>query len=273
MSRTGGTTTSVSSTKPPAFQMPFLQQSFDESKRLYEQPGPSYFPGSTVAGFTPAEREGQTSLMNWARGFQDQLGPAQDAMNWALTDARNVGENPYAAAAVEGAARPIWQGLTEQALPAIRAGAGASGTMGSSRQALAEAQAIERTSRAVGDMSSNMYSDMYGQGMNTMLGALGMAPNMAGLGAVPGTTMAGVGAQEREMEQARLNEGVARHQHGQNLPYVKLAEFANMIRGPFGGEGESTVQEPEIGLPEAIFGGGANIIGILGQIMNLFKGG
>lgn len=272
MSRTGGTTTSVSSTKPPEFQMPFLQQSFDEAQRLYEAPGPGFFPGSTVAGFTPAEKEGQQSLMEFARTFQDKLGPVQGAFDWALTDARNVGENPYAAAAVEGAARPMWQGLTEQALPAIRAGAGAGGTMGSSRQALAEAQAIERTSRAVGDMSSNMYSDMYGQGLNTMLSALGMAPTITGLGAVPGTTMAGVGAQEREMEQARLNEDVARHQYEQNLPFVKLAEFANMIRGPFGGQGESTVTEPELGLPEAIFGGGMTLLPLIQQIIGLFGG-
>ena len=43
--------------EPWAKQSPYLQYGFDEAARLYQQGGPQYYPGSTVAGFAPEQQD------------------------------------------------------------------------------------------------------------------------------------------------------------------------------------------------------------------------
>jgi len=253
VSRAGGTTTTVSRTGPPEFQRPYLEQTFEEAKKLYESPGPTFFPGETVAGFTPLEKEAQQSLAKYARtGLPQITGAATSGWQQLLKGPEMTLGDPWLGKAVEGALRPIWTGLTEQALPAIRAGAGLAGQTGSSRQALAEAQAMERAAQAAGDISSRMYSDAYNRGLQLLLSGLQMAPTVGQLGERPAEILSGIGAQQRALEQARIGEAMQRHLYEQNLPFTKLTEYANLIRGPFGGEAQTVVQAPEVGTPEQV---------------------
>ncbi|HLB80611.1 MAG TPA: hypothetical protein VJJ77_08905, partial [Dongiaceae bacterium] len=48
-----GSTTTVQQADPWAGQQPFLADIFSEAQRLYDAPGPLYFPGPTVAPFAP----------------------------------------------------------------------------------------------------------------------------------------------------------------------------------------------------------------------------
>lgn len=49
----GGTKTVQTQSSVPAFIEPFYERGLSEAQRLYEQPGPSYFPGSTVVSMAP----------------------------------------------------------------------------------------------------------------------------------------------------------------------------------------------------------------------------
>src|SRR5690606_29395210 len=48
-----GTTTTVQQSDPWSEQQPHLKRIFDEAQSLYEAAGPTYYPGETVARFSP----------------------------------------------------------------------------------------------------------------------------------------------------------------------------------------------------------------------------
>jgi hypothetical protein len=74
MSFGGGTSRDVTATSgetgPWAPQQPYILQGFAEALRNFQERQPRFFPGATVAGFSPAEREGMAGTLNTARtGF------------------------------------------------------------------------------------------------------------------------------------------------------------------------------------------------------------
>lgn len=266
MSKSAGTAKTVSTSAPPTFQQPYIDTLLQEAKRLYGTEGPSFYPGATVAPFTPTEQAGQAALKETAGtlgGFWGQ--GIQPAIEYGLK-AFDVSQNPYLAAAAEGAIRPVMQNLTESVLPQIRHGAVATGQPGGSRQQIAEGLATERATRSAMDTTAQMYSNAYQQGLGTMLSTLGLYPQLQAGQLAPGTVMSAVGEQERSMEQAKIDESIARHQWEQALPFQKLIEYANLIKGPFGGLGMSEVQSTGSGSEQTV---GAILagMGIIPQIL------
>ena len=61
----GGSTTR---TEPWAEQKPYLQQGFKQAAGLYNQGPPAFYPGQTLAGFSPAQQLAQRSTMGYATG-------------------------------------------------------------------------------------------------------------------------------------------------------------------------------------------------------------
>lgn len=255
MSKGAGQTRSVSQTGLPDFQQPYVDKMMGEASRLYDSPGPIFFPGSTVADFRPAETLGMNFLQDTA-GQQAAFNETQiaPALGTALT-AYRVHENPVVQGMVQGATQPIIQNLREQVLPGIKSGAVASGTQGGSRQAMAESMAMERAAQQAMNTGAGIYGQAYGQGLSSLGQALSLAPSLQQSAYTPGMILSGVGEKERSLEQSRIDEAVARHQYEQNLPYQKLMEYANLIKNPFGGQQISEVQAEGGGLGQAIGAG------------------
>lgn len=270
----GGTTTTGSKTQPPAFQMPYIEQLFSEAKNLYGSPGPTFFPGSTVAGFTPAQREGQQSLLDFSTGYgQNAANAALSGLQFGLGNFLDVNKNPYLPGYVEAATRPITQSLTESILPSLRSTFDTSGGLDSTRRALAEGQAARAGTQAIGDVTTNILSNAYQSGLAAYGQLLGLAPSIQAMGAVPGETQRNVGAEQRALNQQQINEAIARHEFEQNLPYAKLTEYANLVRSPLGAEGASEVVAPELGTPEQIASLVTTLLPLIGQLTSIFGGG
>lgn len=270
MSKSGGTTSTTSSTAPSAFQQPYIDTMLSQAQNLYNSTGPSYYPGETVAGFTQPEKTAQQLLSESVPLQQGQV--ASTALNnyTGLSQAADVKNNPYLAQAVQGATQPIWQQLTDYALPQIRRSYESAGQVGGSRQGIAEGLATGRTSQAALDTAAKMYSDAYNTGMATQTQALNLAPTVSALQGVPAETLSSVGAQERAMEQSKISEDVNRYTYNQNLPYNKLTEFANLVTKPLGGTGTSTVTAPTGSTAATDLGLVAGLLPILGKIWGWF---
>jgi hypothetical protein len=269
--KSAGTNKTVATTNPPSFQQPYIDQMLGESKRLYEADGPQFFPGSTVANLTDGQIQANNVLTDKAvqnTQFQDDW--LQPAMKTALT-AYDVKNNPYIQESAQAAIRPVMQQLTEQVLPNVRSGAVASGALGGSRQGIAEAQGMERAARAALDTTSQMYGNAYQQGMNTLSTTIGQMPAIQSMAYQPGQVMAGIGDQQQKLDQAKINEEVARWTYGQQLPYTKLAEYGSAISRPFGGQATSEVTATGNGVNQSI-GAGLTGIAALLELWKLFKG-
>ena len=79
---------------------------------------------------------------------------------------------------------------------------------------LAEGIASRGALQAAGDVSGDIFSQAYGQGLNALQGGLSLAPQTAGLGLLPSQIMSQVGAEQ------------------QNAPFNQLAQFQKLLGGP-----------------------------------------
>jgi hypothetical protein len=319
MGKGAGVTKNVSQTGPLGFVLPSYEKQVSEANRLYNQPGPNYFPGQGVAGFADAEKAGQEYLAGMApeladyfrqtqkpflEGAMNQSSQFLDPLNQSIQGAQgtlgktpmfgenylrdamalpgNISSNPIVTKAIDAAMQPAFRNLTEQVLPNIRNEFAASGGYGGTRQSLAEGQAAERTTRGAQEVGAQMMNAQLSQAFNNQLEAAGLGQRFdlaeadrmqrgnlgmmgalgqlygegqrgglqaAGMGAgltagmtAPGEILGAVGGQQRTMEQANIDDAIKKWNYEQNLPYQKLQEYANMIKGPFGGVSSSEVQ-------------------------------
>lgn len=270
MGKSSGSTTNTSSTAPSTMQQPYIAKLLSEADRLYNTGGPQFFPGSTVAGFTDAEKQGQASVLaNAAQQTSLWNQNVPQAINVGL-NSYDVANNPVVQNAAKAATQPIIQQLREEVLPGIQNSAVSSGGLGGSRQGIAQAQGIERASRAAMDTSAGIYNTAYGQGLTALQNTLGMMPNLQQASFLPGAAQSAVGAQQRELNQAQINEDMARYTYNQNLPFQNLTEYGNTIGKPFGGTSTSSVQATGDSSTQTI-GALLAALGLGSSIWDLFK--
>lgn len=110
-----------------------------------------------------------------------------------LLGAGDVQNNPYFASAMQAAIRPVQEQFTEQVLPGIRQGAIGAGQMGGSRQGIAEGIATRGYLDTIGDITANMGSQAYGQGLQAVQAGAGIGQGLLSGGA--GLAGMGIGAQ------------------------------------------------------------------------------
>lgn len=209
-----------------------------------------------MADFTPVQAWGQKRVEAAANMYADELAPS--IISAVTRGLGGGGANPYVDQVADVVTRRINQNLREQVLPALQSGAVASGTLGGSRQALAQGLAVRETNRELADRLAQLYAEEFNRQTGTSLETLRSMPTVFQSLIAPGMALAGVGEQQRELEQQRLNEAVARWAFEQQLPYTKLAEYFNVASRPFGSVGtqEST-------------GTGGGALGALGSIIGL----
>lgn len=243
MGKQAGTTRNVSTTGPPSFARPFIESLLQRAEGQFQAGPPQFFPGSTVAPLSGLEEiagdRTRAAVDDIGGRFAGSVNPALD---FAVSGARDVRNNPFLEVAAEGAVRPVFQALTEQALPAIRQGAIAAGSGGSTRAGIAEGLATERATRAALDSTNALYSNAYGQGLSTMLQGLQLVPSLQQAQLAGPQALAGVGAQQRAVDQANINETVQRYLFNQAAPFQALQEYGNIVTRPFGGESFSSVE-------------------------------
>lgn len=205
---------------------------------------PQRYSGPTVAGFDPSQVAGQEMALRAAptQGALAQQGAS--TVSRLTGDLTDVNSNPGLRGAIDAATRPITENLLETALPAIRGEAVSTGNFGSSRQGIAEGQAIGRAAKAVGDASANLVNSTYDTNLRAQLQALGLLPSIQASQVTPAVTTSGVGDVRQSMEQARLNEAAGGFNYDQWAPFFQGRELASLVGGIPGGTTTSTASAP-----------------------------
>src|SRR5262249_47024596 len=97
----GGNQKSVQSTEPPSYVRPYITGGpstvgvLPEAQRLYQSPMPSYYPGNTVAGFSPAQLQAQQGIANRAVAGSPLNAAASSNLLNTLNGAYLGQDNPY----------------------------------------------------------------------------------------------------------------------------------------------------------------------------------
>jgi len=230
-------------------------------------------PLDRVANFTTSQVKGQNMALNAAKNQNQIAAGAQKAQSFLTSgDLMDVGKNPYFGSAASAAARPLTQALTETELPALRDSATMSGNFGSSRQGIAEGLATGRTNQAIGDITSKMALDTYGQGLQAYQNGLNMAPQVQGMQTTGALTTSGVGDVKQGQNQAEIDQNVQNQMFNQQAPFSQASDLLGLTNAVPGATNVTSGPGPQKSLLGGITGGltlGSALTPLLGPIAPL----
>ena len=211
--------TSTSTSEPWKEQIPYLEKGFESAEDLWKAPGPEFFPGSTVAGFSPEQQQAHmlgsqralagNATMDAAEGYgQDVLGG-----NYLNSD-------PYQDS--------VFQNIQSHVMPSVNSQFMQSGRYGSDLHG-------DTMTRAMTEAYAPYASQQYQQGLDRMDNAMSFAPQFAANDYQDIAALDTVGGAKQGLAQRETDDAVNRHAYYQDLPYNKLGQYMGLIGGNWGG--------------------------------------
>ena len=184
----------------------YLTTSMDQASQYGSSPLPYANAGEMVAPLTEMQQSGagvtRNILTNRTLPFLKAAYAGATPM--VSGDYMDVNKNPYLAAAIDAANRPVTQAFNEQVLPGIR-GQYAGDDYNNSRQGIAEGVATRGYLQTLADNAAKMANQGYTSGLNATVQAQGQAPNLVSAGSIPGQQMYNIGALLQGQTQQEIN--------------------------------------------------------------------
>lgn len=240
----GGTSTTVQQADPWEGVQPYLLEGF-ENLDQYAQDIPSFYPNQTYANFNPLQEQAFAGQLGYAGSpeLQNLIGNQFDATNFGLNAVNDPYSNQALQSHIAAAQRPLTQAYQEQVLPGIRDQAEMYGGAGS-RTGLAEGVASRGYLDAMGDVSSGMMSQAYGQGLDQQARMMALAPQTMQSGMMPWNIAGQVGSQYQGMDQNAINEAMSRYNFDQTAGYDRYTDYLNTLQGTPWGSSTATGPDP-----------------------------
>jgi hypothetical protein len=206
---------------------PYVTDILSEGQKLYQSNNPQYYAGQTYV--SPSQQT--TQALNTAQGIATGGNPL---LNTALQQQTDVAggaylqNNPYFNQAIQGAA----QGATTNYMDAIKAAQGnasMSGRYGSG----VSADIQNRAATTLGQTLANKYGDLayanYANERGMQNAAAQNAPVLSQARYQDANQLMNVGKINEDYQNQALQADINRFNFGQNLPYQKLQNYANLI--------------------------------------------
>jgi len=226
MAEVAGTTETITRTEPPEFVKPFLEYGMSEALRQYQEGPQQFFPGSTVAGFSPQQEQALRMQEQRALAGSPVLSSAQNLATQTL-GGDFLGSNPYLQAAIDRALDPVQSRVMSGLSQRGRLGSGA---------------ATNLMAQTLGDVAGNISYQDYANERARMQQLIPMASSLAAADYGDISQLYGVGAARQGLAQQQLGSDVARFQFEQQAPYQSLGQYQNLISGFPMGQTGSAVQ-------------------------------
>jgi hypothetical protein len=251
-----GNTTVTTKSDPWSGQQPYLTQGFQAAQNLFNQGGPNYYPGQSYAGPTDLQLTGIENEANLGlNGTQAQAGANGALSNvlspsWLTSNPSNSGYGYFASGANLSADNPYFQHMADivkaNVLPGIQATFNNGNRLDSG---LATRAASEGLGDAIGNLAYNNYqqglqqqfsglqglSQNYENAGQQQLAAMGLAPSIGNLDYQQAAALQDAGQTTQGLNQAAINDALARWNFGQQQPYGNLQNYMQNIQGNYGG--------------------------------------
>ncbi len=234
------TVTQAASSAPWEATQPHLRRIFGEAERLYDEESPTYFPGSTVVGFSPQTEQALRMTEGQVMGGSP-IRAAGEAEMMATLGGDYLEGSPFFEGAFEAQVRPTVQRYAEELLPGLQSSFTGGGTRGSSSEAAAAGRMMDSYTRALSDTGGTLAFQNYANERANQNAAMRMAPEYAMTRFAEPQMLANVGAARENLAQAQLADEVQRHNFEQNIQANKLAQYLGIVGGGFGSEGTTTM--------------------------------
>jgi hypothetical protein len=236
MSKAGTKTKSSSMPVVPGWAQTGLQNTFNQAQNTLGQS----FVGNNplVAGANEDITNSWDMARQAAQGQQGTLAQQQDIFG-SLQNYGNATQDSVLQQRLSDIANLTNRNLNENIMPGIRTGAVQAGQAGSSRQGIAEGiaarGALEQTARSQTDLLANAEA----QRLSALQAAGQMGGNLLQQQMAPATTIGAIGAQQRDIEQQKMQEGLMR-QDAELQRLTGLGNIQTQVTNPFIGQSGMT---------------------------------
>jgi hypothetical protein len=221
----GGTSTTTTGIDPSI--RPYVTDILSKGQELYNSNNPQYYAGQTY--ISPSDQT--TQALNTAQGIATGGNPL---LNTALQQQQDVASgaylqnNPYFNQAMQGAAQAATTNYND-AIKAAQSGASASGRYGSN----VAADIQNRAATTLSNTLANKYGDLacanYAGERAMQNNAAQNAPALSAARYQDTNQLLNIGKINEDYKNQALQADINRFNFGQNLPYQKLQNYANLI--------------------------------------------
>ena len=220
MSKGAGEAKTVSNVTPWETQVPYLTKGFERAESLYNQSGPSYYPGKTYVDFSPQTTTALNAAETRAKAGSPLMAQAQsELLKQAKGDYLSPTSNPFLKDLYNQMAGDVTAGVQSQFTKAGRLGSGAN------QDVLAD---------SLGDLATKVYAPNYQAERANMQNVLFQAPGIAESDYNDISKLRAIGAEREGLQQNVLADAMNRYQYQQMLPHEKLRNYQAATGGSYG---------------------------------------
>ena len=220
----GGQQESTSTTSIDPAIKPYVTYGLEEAKRLYQSESPQFFPGQTYV--SPSEQTQQALQMAQERALAGSpLTGAAQAETLATIQGRGV--NPFLAGALEQTNRLAGEDYLRN-IQKLQSGAASVGRYGSSAMGQQAGTAQDIFARALAEQGGQLAYNSAEAERARQMAAVGAAPQMAQADYADIQRLLSVGGAKEAQGAAQLQDAMNRFNFQQNLPQMKLQQYANL---------------------------------------------
>lgn len=209
-----------------------------------------------VAPFNATQLAAQQAALAGVPAQQAQVSAAAASNAHLMNkDILDPSSNPALQNWINTSTRPLVEQYNEEIMPAIGSGAADVGQFGSSKHGIAQGLAARGLSNATGDVTANIANQGYSQGLQTMLAATGMAPQIAAAQNIPAATIGAVGDVQQGQAQMGLDATRDAKWLNKMMPFYFGQDLIGTAGAVPGGSTTVAQQAPRTGPLASLLGG------------------
>jgi hypothetical protein len=221
----GGSQSSTTTTSIDPRIAPFVTYGLEEAKKLYQGAGPEYFKGQTYISPSEATQQSLQMARERALGGSPLIKAAQQEQ---LDTIAGRGVNPFLAGALEGVNRQAGVDYTKN-IQALQSAASSRGRYGSAAQGELSGQAQDIFARNLAEAGNRMAYQSAEAERQRQIEASRNAPAMSAADYFDIGQLAKIGQIGEGYDQSKMQADINRWNYEQNLPQMKLSQFANLF--------------------------------------------
>ena len=258
----GGSRVTTQTTEPWSEQKDYLKAGFKQAADIYGRGAPDYYPGDTLAKFTPAQAAAQMGVAGYVTGPRaaGQQAMGEGALTRGLSGKVDLSKfNPM----MDALSNQMKSQLTGSILPGIRQSMVEYQPGGSSRADLVQSQAIAAANKQMLDKAAEMYGGAYQSAQDRAVNYGQLYPSIMAAPLATYGALGDVGAEQRAMQQEAIDRDMAKYSYTANRDASQLANYMSMISGDYGGTTTQVAPGP------SALQNMASVVGILGAISDI----
>lgn len=232
MGSSSGSTTTTQKADPWSGQQPYLIDIFEKSRDHFYDGGREYYPGLTVAPFSPDTDK--AFEMQRSLALHNPISSSARDLTSATLRGDFLGQNPYRDEAYDSAARAVTRNFKEGVRPSLDASFAKYGRSGSGLHGNTVDMARDSLGRSLNDLADKFYFDTYRTERQNQLQALGLAPSANKMGFADAAAMRELGLQQEQWDQRMLDEMRGRYEYDRDVDYDMLKKYSQLLYGNFG---------------------------------------